>query len=277
MGLIESIIMSTLDVLEYIIISSKLIQKDNICNHKNSKVILGIYILGFALAISFFAKYIAGKYSIVTSGILLVTMTFFVYRRKIKETIYTYIITMIVIISIQFSSIVLLRIFIVDLDYSFTSGIFVHIVTLFLTSIIYMYVPIDMIFKYVNRDNKVFKLLVLNMFIISISILLYWYVDVNGVFQNIAFLAAICSVIFVINLILLKNGLKNDIGEQKLKSYEGYLPVVDKDLRKKQHQCDNYIQKLRMLIITSEEKGKIIDIDAINKKDIKEENKEIEN
>ncbi|WP_041701492.1 hypothetical protein [Gottschalkia acidurici] len=65
-----------------------------------------------------------------------------------------------------------------------------------------------------------------------ISLLAYWYIDIDGIFENVAAITIILIFIVVVNFIIIKNGLKNKLEEEKLKTYEGYLPSVDKTVKK---------------------------------------------
>ncbi len=47
-----------------------------------------------------------------------------------------------------------------------------------------IYIPINLIFEYTIKDNKVFKGLILNLFILLFSILLYWYIDIEGILKK---------------------------------------------------------------------------------------------
>ena len=266
MGLIELIIMAMFDVVQYIILSGKLIH-NGIYTSKLNRLLLWICFLGFSLSIGFCSYLLDGKYNIVVSGPLLMFMTFLIYRRKIRETIYIYGITSIMIIIIQLAVPILLRMASVELEFSFKSGLLAQTVTLFLAIIVALYVPVNSIFKYVIKGNKVFKFLELNIFIILVSLLMYWYIDIDTILKNIAIVSIIFAWTILVNFIILRNGLKNQVESEKLKTYEGYLPTINeliKNLRKKQHECDNNIQVLRM-IITENEDYKKVDYSEANK------------
>ncbi|AFS77739.1 hypothetical protein Curi_c06660 [Gottschalkia acidurici 9a] len=272
MGLIELIVMAMFDVVQYIILSGKLVHDRDVYTSKLNRLLLCICFLGFSLSIGFSSYLLDGKYNIFVSGPLLMFMTFLIYRRKIRDTIYVYGITSIMMIIIQLSVPVLLRMVSVELEFNFKSGLLAQTVTLFLAIIIALYVPVNSMFKYVIKGNKVFKFLGLNVFIILVSLLMYWYIDIDTILKNIAIVSIVLIWTILVNFIILKNSLKNEIKEHNLKAYESYLPAIDeliKDVRKKQHECDNHIQKLRMLAITGEENEEIIDSDIIKKEDMK--------
>ncbi|AFS77740.1 hypothetical protein Curi_c06670 [Gottschalkia acidurici 9a] len=255
MGLLELIIMAMFDVAEYTIVSYKLIY-DDMHSYKLNKLLLGLYFIGFSLAIGFSSYLLNGKYNIFASCPLIIIMFFFIYRRKIKEIIYLYGISTVMMIIIQFASIILFRIFSVEIGFNFKSGLLAHTVTLLIIFTIVLYVPINSIFRYVREGNRVFKLLVLNIFIIIVSLLFYWYVDIDSILKNVAIVAIILVWTILVNFIILRNGYKNQVEGEKLKAYEGYLPTINeliKNLRKKQHECDNNIQVLRMTITENED------------------------
>lgn len=256
MRLIELIIMAMFDVVGYIIISKRLIN-----HNKLNKLLCGICILVFSLLMGTFRWYSSEKYNIIVSGILLIYMTFLLYRKKIRETIYLYALSTIIILSIQFCVVVVLQVLGKNLGYTFTNGIVAQSITLVLTVLVSVYLPISIIFNYLTENNKVVKHLMLNIFIILVSILIYWYMDINSILKNITGMAVLFTWIIFINFVLLKNGLRNEFEEQQLQIYEKYLPVIDElinELRTRQHEFDNHIQALKMLTITSTDYESII-------------------
>lgn len=113
---------------------------------------------------------------------------------------------------------------------------------------------------YIN--NKIIKYLILNIFAILFSILLYRYMDMEGVLKDIIVVATLSMTIIYINFFLMNNGIRNQIEEQKLLTFEKYLPVIDElmsEIRAKQHEFDNHIQALSMIATTSEDYETIMD------------------
>ena len=260
MELIGSIILSALDEIEYIIIANKLVSGNKVSTSKTRKILFYcITVLVFSTTIALSGMYLPSKYRIaILPGLIMIVLTFVVYRRKIKETIYIYGISTTIILLIQFCALVILKGTGKKIEYNLSNAFASHAMILPMTILVCRYLPINAIFNYATKDNKVFKYLMLNMFTIMMSLLLYWYIDINGVLKNIVVVTAILICITVVNFIIIKNGLRNKLKEQKLKSYEGYLPAIDElimDLRKKQHKLDNHIQMLTMISMTDEEES----------------------
>jgi signal transduction histidine kinase len=143
-----------------------------------------------------------------------------------------------------------------NITYSFEIGLIAQSLGLLIIIAVTKYLPIDILISYSIKKNRVFKYLILNIFVVLVSIGLYWYIDIDGVLRNIISVAVLTIGIIFINFVLMENGLKNELEEQQLRTYETYLPIIDElinELRIKQHEYDNHIQALNMIAITSED------------------------
>lgn len=104
------------------------------------------------------------------------------------------------------------------------------------------------------ENSKVFKGLILNLFVLVISILLYWYIDIEGILKNIIVMATFSFGVIYVNFIILKDSLKSEYEKKQLQIYEDYIPIIDElinEIRVKQHEFDNHIQALNMIAVTS--------------------------
>ncbi len=147
------------------------------------------------------------------------------------------------------------------IEYNFINGFIIQNVTLGFVIIISRYLPLHIILKHFYENNKVFKYLIFNLFIIIVSILLYWNNDMKGILKNIISIATLSAGIIYINLVFLREGLKNQHIEKQQKIYEDYLPIIDDlmdEIRARQHEFDNHIQALRMAMITNDDKESIV-------------------
>lgn len=64
-----------------------------------------------------------------------------------------------------------------------------------------------------------------------------------------------------INLVIVKDGLRNEYEGKMLNVYEKYLPIIDdlmKELRSKQHEFDNHIQAINMISVTNTDYESIV-------------------
>lgn len=248
MKLVELIIMAMFDIITYIVILRKMISYE-----KPNKKTYIIFTLIFSILVGLSRRYLPGNYGIVMSWLLVMGMVFILYKQSIKQTIYLYITGTIVILLIQFLVIIILYIIGGKIEFIFLDGLVAQSIGLLFAVLTSIYLPINFIFKYII-SNKIFKYLALNMLVILFSLLLYWNIDIDGVFKNIISIAVISLGIIYVNFVLIRSGIKGEYEKRQLQTYEKYLPVIDElidELRIKQHEFDNHIQALKMLVIAS--------------------------
>ncbi|AKL94326.1 histidine kinase-, DNA gyrase B-, and HSP90-like Atpase [Clostridium aceticum] len=249
MTLFQLMIMSTFDLVGYITISKKLLK-----NRNGNKWFYGLCILVFSFIGASFTRYIPQEYSMFINAALVIYMFRLLYKRRVSETIYLYILSVIIILCVQLSVIILLETLSNGIEYIFFHGIIAQSIAILLVMIVSVSLPIHLMFQFIIKNNKVFKLLIFNLFVLLITILFYWHVDISSMIKNIISLTFFSTGAIFVNFILLKNGLKNQYEEQQLQVYEKYLPVIDeliKELRARQHEFDNHIQALKMITVTS--------------------------
>lgn len=251
--------MSALDLLGYAIISSKLIS-DKVKIKKINILSWIIYILLLSTLMGIAGISVQGIYSVIFGSILAMVFIYLLHKRSVKNTIYLYILSTIILLLIQYAIITILTIIGVNMDLNFKSGLLAQISMIFITLIIKRYLSINHIYNFIIK-NKIIRYLMLNIFAILFSILLYRYMDMEGVLKDIIVVGTLSMTIIYINFFLLNNGIKNQIEEQKLQTLEKYLPIIDElivEIRAKQHEFDNHIQALNMITVTSEDYETII-------------------
>lgn len=256
MNLVELILMSIFDIVGYIIISSKLVN-----HNKIDKFLVTIYILGASIITGISGRYISMRYNFLIGGFLICCIICLLYDMKIIETIYVYIVSTIIIISIQLFSIVLLKVFLENINYEFVYGMISESISLVMVILVVKYIPINLMFKFVRENNKIFKAIVLNILVLLATILLYWHIDISSFLKDTIIMLFFSSGIIYVNLVFIKDGLKNKHDEQQLKIFEAYFPIINElidEIRRKQHEFDNHIQALRMLTITSTDHESIV-------------------
>ena len=255
MKLAELITMAIFDIIAYIIISKKMIAYES----QNKKTYI-ISVLAFSILAGLLRRYLPGNYSIIMAWLIAMFMIFILYRQGIKRTIYVCIISTVIILSIQFLVVIIFKFFGKELEFTFLNGLIAQIVGLVLVILVATYIPIDFIFKYVV-SNKTIEYLMLNIFVILFALLLYWNIDIDGIFKNIISIAMISAGIIYVNFVLIRDGIKDEYEKRQLQTYENYLPVIDElisELRIKQHEFDNHIQALNMLAVTGTDYESIV-------------------
>ena len=249
MGLVGLFIMAIFDFTSLIIISRKIIG-----SIKNNKKKIMIIILITSVLMGLSRRYLPCKYNILIALVLIMAIIFILYKQDMRQTIYISIICIIIILLIQFMVVGILQILFIDIKVNFINGIIAQIMGFSGVILVSRYIPLNYLYRYVLMNNKVFKYIILNIFVILVAILLYWNIDINGALKNIVTIATISLGIIYVNFVLIKNGLKNEYVQQQLQTYENYIPVISEliqELRIKQHEFDNHIQTLNMIMFTN--------------------------
>ena len=205
--------------------------------------------------------YFAGKYSVILSGILLMLYLFILHKKSFKETLFLYIISTTFLLLAQYLTLSLIKLLDSDLYFTFKNGLTLQLITLLLACLIIKKVPIQILYNNLLRENKLFNYIIYNIFVLLIAILLYMFLDMEGAIKNIIIISAISVGLILVNFILINDQLKIENEKQKTMMYEKYLPIIDelmKDIRAKQHEFDNHIQALNMLITSDMDSDEII-------------------
>ncbi|MBU5424884.1 hypothetical protein KQI41_00560 [Tissierella pigra] len=205
MGLVGLFIMAIFDFTSLIIISRKIIGST-----KNNKKKIMIIILITSVLMGLSRRYLPCKYNILIALVLIMAIIFILYKQDMRQTIYISIICIIIILLIQFMVVGILQILFIDIKVNFINGIIAQIMGFSGVILVSRYIPLNYLYRYVLMNNKVFKYIILNIFVILVAILLYWNIDINGALKNIVTIATISLGIIYVNFVLIKNGLKNE-------------------------------------------------------------------
>ena len=253
--------MSMFDFLGYLIISSKLV-KGNFRLLKQRKIVqIVFFILFLSTLMSVVGISSIGKYSFIFGLISSISLIYFLHGTKVIKTIHIYVISTIILLVIQF---LVLAMFIglnIDEVVGFKAGILAQLIIIPIEILIYKFLPINLLMNFYNKNNKLFLGLVANMFIILGSILIYRYIEMDGLLKDIFIIATLLIGILFVNLVLIRDGIRNEYEVKMLKTYEKYFPVIEelmKELRSKQHDFDNHIQAINMLSVTSNNHESIV-------------------
>lgn len=253
--------MSLLDLVGILIISNKLISDSNIVYKKKNILLLIGSMVFFSLIIGVTGNSSFQKYGFILGAIVSILFVYFLYKGSFKETIYIYILSTVIVMIIQLLVLVILSLFNIEEILDFKIGLIAQGLVILILLLISKYIRLDLLFKYTYKNNKIYKYITFNMFIILISILVYRYIEMEGLLKDIFIIGIVIIGLLFINLVLIKNGLKNEYEEKMLLTYERYLPIIDElmeALRKKQHEFDNHIQALSMISLTSRDYESIV-------------------
>lgn len=261
MNLYESSIMSFFDLINYFLVTSKLMQ--NLTTLSTKKKLINIMLMAvLSIIMGVVGTSPIRKYSFVFGVIIANILIYAMYRKSLKETVYIYLISTIIILIVQCLVLSILVIFNIENSLEFEGGLFAQCIILPILILLNRYTPLNYLFKYVEDKNRIFTGLILNMFIMVLCILTYRYIEMEGFLKDILIIAILSIGLIFVNLVIVKNGLKNEYEEKMLATYEKYLPIIDdlmKEIRTKQHEFDNHVQAINMIFITNTDYKSIAD------------------
>lgn len=278
MNFYKSSIMSFFDLINYLIITSKLMQNLTTPFEKKKTIKSTILMIMLSLIMGLIGISPYKKYSYIFGIIIANVLIYMIYKRSFKETIYTYLISTVIILIVQYLSLSILVFFDIEDILEFESGLLAQCIILPILILINRYTPLDYLFKYIEDKNRIFTVLILNMFIAVICFLIYRYIEMEGLLKDVLIIAMLSIGLIFVNLIIVKNGLKSEYEEKILATYKRYLPMIDdlmKEIRKKQHEFDNHIQALNMIFVTNTDYKSIANTVKKYIGDIAEDNKGI--
>lgn len=253
--------MSLCDLMAYLLISSKLTQNKISLYEKKNLIKISALMVMFSLPMGVIGVTPVGKYSFILGILISSIFLYLVYRKNLKETIYIYFISTIIILIIQYLVLSLLVAFKIDGTLDFEGGLLAQFIILPIILLINKFIPLNLLFKFIEDKNRIFTALILNMFIVVISVLIYRYLEIEGLLRNILIIPILSIGLLFINLVIVKDGLRNEYEGKMLNVYEKYLPIIDdlmKELRSKQHEFDNHIQAINMISVTNTDYESIV-------------------
>lgn len=245
----QTLTMTLFDVIQYYLIISKL--STGTIKIKKSHILCALL---FIMTIGTSAYLIDDQYSYFISTVLLASMNFILYRKNIVNLIYSHLSTIIILLTTQFTIIIIMSLIMGGITYNFTNGIIAQTTGIGLIILMVRFLPINIIYDFIRAKNHVFRVISINIFIMLTFLAIYWFLDISGLLENLIIITALIFIIIYVNFIFLKNGLKNKFNEDQIKIYEEYLPIIDElidELRIKQHDFDNHLAAMKMLVGTN--------------------------
>ncbi|UNC92580.1 sensor histidine kinase [Candidatus Contubernalis alkaliaceticus] len=249
MSIFESFILSFFDILMLllIILSFQLPEQNNSIKNSLAFIFLGTVITGSL------GYLVSSEPLLITLNIL---MTFLLIRLltklPLKNILLIYIFSLIIIYSLQLSSIVFLSLLIENFTFHFVYGLISQIVTTLAVIAVVVFTPIKSIYLFITDGNIIFQAIIINIFTIYYVVIMMWHTNLSGFLETTLGFLILVSVTLIINWLILKNGLQNQSREEQMKIYETYLPVIDQlieEIRIKQHDYHNHIQVMKLLQI----------------------------
>lgn len=248
---IQTLILSIFDVLQYYLITNKV---NNGSLKFDYSHVLPIILCTLMAAIS--SCFVEGVYSHFASTTVFIFFLWWIYHKIGLLLIYLHVIGSTLVITLQLVIAFLIYTVLGRAEYSFSVGLVAQIIGLLLSFLVARYMPAHLLLRYVENRNDTFRIISMNIFVVLTVCVVYWYIKFEVITENLVFILVIALIIIGINLVFLKEGLKNRAIEEQNHAYELYLPIVNElmdDIRMKQHDFDNHITTLRAVLDRTKE------------------------
>ena len=246
MNLLETIIMSIYDIGALVLISKKLAGVQ-LTLRKGILVFVIVAVLGGGIGYYITNEMVGALFHSVVSCLMIQIL----YKRKFFETILIYLFSFVLIMAIQLIILTIIKSLYTEFKYDVFHGIIAQSLMIFFVLFIYYKLPFESILNFIISKNRIFRVVVISFFAISISVLVYLNIDFNEAVKNDLLFIAISLTIFYATFSILKSGLINSANEKELLMYKTYNPIIEElidDIRARQHEFDNHIQVLSMMV-----------------------------
>lgn len=249
MTLSQSIIMSFFEIMYYLLISKKLLSETIKIKHYLTAVLLGGFFVGLT------SEIIIEPFGTLLSGVIFFSIVLIIYNIKILDALKVYLLSTIIVTAIQFLSLVPLQVIRGSIEYNFINGLISQGVTLFIVYITYKFIPIDNIMYFINKKDKLFSYITANAFVIVTLLIVYWKINMQGIVENLIGVSVLSFILVTVNLVIIRKGFENKKTEELLKIQRKYMPVYEQlvdTIRKKQHDFNNHINAINMIVETND-------------------------
>ncbi|PKM95566.1 MAG: hypothetical protein CVU84_05745 [Firmicutes bacterium HGW-Firmicutes-1] len=244
MSYFENVILTLFDVFMYVFLLNKLCG-----NRKRLKLWHILVFFGGSLIIGAPLK-IDTQYSIIISNCIFFSWTWLIYK-KIDQSFSLYLIGTILMMVLQTTILIPLYFIMGGIEYIFSTGLIAQTIAIIVIITLTKYIPIKVLYDYIENKNQIFKIICINVMVATNIMGIYWNADFDGIIDNFVLMIIFAMLLMSITIIFLRNGLKNINAEEQVRIYEQYLPIVDElvdELRVKQHDFDNHLLAIKMMI-----------------------------
>ncbi|PKM57810.1 MAG: hypothetical protein CVU98_04270 [Firmicutes bacterium HGW-Firmicutes-3] len=254
----QSILFSVLDLIEYFIVVLALLKTGKT---KPIYFKIGLILLA-GIASGLLSNYIGNERAFLINVVVVILFINILFEVKPLLSIYVYVMATILLLLIQLTSLVVGQLLIMDMAYSFKSGLVGHSLTILLLIPVYKFLPIHVLMNERLIKNRTFSMIAINIFMLSVGSLIFWYTNSDVFLINAISFAAIFLLIMVVNLLLFTRSMKSYNEQKELETYEKYMLVIEElmgEIRARQHEYDNHIQCIQMLLNSEENTQKKIE------------------
>lgn len=253
MNYIQQVVLSLFDAIETLLIIVNLFGE----NYFNRLIIRKIsLVILVVLIISKVSTLTNNILAFLINGITFIILIKLITKVKYSKIIIGYMLCSVIIVPIQ-----IFYIDIVEALYSkpismFVLGIVIHTMTVGTLLFINRNIALQFIIDPKILQNRIFKLILINLVIVSFCLLLISWLNFDFFLVNILISLIVLLIVIVINsLVLFAQHLRNN--ELKtINMYERQVGAIEElvySMRKKQHEYDNYVQALKSCLYNIKE------------------------
>lgn len=199
-----------------------------------------------------------GIYPLVINQVLLFFLAWVLYRRPWKQSLFLYVLSMTLLMIVQLLVISLLNVITGTIEFSQDYAMLAQGIGVGGCLLLARYVPLHLLFRYVEVQNRLFQIVSMNLFPLMMVVAVCWDTRSNWTRANVLWLSTMAVLILFINLIFLREGLKNRLVEEQNRAYEQYLPIVSElidEIRVRQHDVNNHLSALKIVLEQKKEAG----------------------
>lgn len=248
MNIWQTAIISFVDLFGIAIFSKKLLGKNIKWNY-----LIGVTIV-FAILSAVLSTYVPGNIGQALQTVLGVSLVATLTKPRLRELPFLYIISFVILMIVQLSLMLPLQLIFGVIEFNLKTAATAQSMAFVIYLAIYRWVPIDHMYRFASERNRTFLIIMFNLFAIAMLVAFYWANDFQGFVENIIVVAMFSFLMIIVNFIILKNGLKNEVAVSQLKTHEQYLPIVNElidEIRARQHDFKNHLQAMRMIAVTA--------------------------
>lgn len=249
MNYAEGIVLSLFDMFMIVIIILKF--RSDI---KLNDLVKGAWCVLFGSALIGTVGYILTfpPIGLMCNTIIVFLIIWFLTKLKFRVVAMLFVFSTIFLYGIQFVVMIIYKVSLDHFEYAFKYGLISQVTAAVTTLVLIQFVPIKSVYYYIVEKNKWFSIIIINLYAIYYMLLMLWYTNLNSFYESIVGILILVCAILIVNAIILKNGLQNQITYEKVQIYETYMKVIEdiiEDVRVKQHDYHNQIQAIEAIVL----------------------------
>ncbi len=231
------------DTLGLIVLSKKML---GVFKIHFLKIVLLVLLFTFALMV---VDDKLNAFGYLVNTIIYIFMLIITYKEKFINTLFVYLICIIILGSVQTLTLFTSTQFGYDVNNGFVT-IAMQSVNLIIYCLICKFPLIKLVYKYLVKNDRVFTSIIISSYIVMFFAVIYYKLNFINIKEYVLLLSLLVLILFLVNLIISVYGLKNQEQREKLKIYNNYLFLVEEmllDVKSRQHEFNNHIQTISAL------------------------------